>query len=115
MLSICGRITVSSEVQEQQSVSQSANVTSGHIRSQLPGRWRLPASQVAANASWLAADGAGQAARGAAVPLLTVRVRGGYAAAGLLLQKELDYLDGAISNPKRPFVAIVGGSKVCLM
>ncbi len=28
------------------------------------------------------------------------------------MQKELDYLDGAVSNPKRPFVAIVGGSKV---
>nr|GFC85458.1 3-phosphoglycerate kinase [Tanacetum cinerariifolium] len=24
---------------------------------------------------------------------------------------ELDYLDGAVSNPKRPFAAIVGGSK----
>ncbi len=33
--------------------------------------------------------------------------------AGFLLQKELDYLDGAVANPKRPFVAIVGGSKVC--
>ncbi|DBB00213.1 TPA: hypothetical protein ACH3X1_014044 [Trebouxia sp. C0004] len=32
--------------------------------------------------------------------------------AGLLLQKELDYLDGAVREPKRPFVAIVGGSKV---
>jgi phosphoglycerate kinase len=32
--------------------------------------------------------------------------------AGFLLQKELDYLDGAVSQPKRPFVAIVGGSKV---
>ncbi|PWA99791.1 chloroplast phosphoglycerate kinase 3 [Artemisia annua] len=32
--------------------------------------------------------------------------------AGFLLQKELDYLDGAVSNPKRPFAAIVGGSKV---
>ncbi len=32
--------------------------------------------------------------------------------AGFLLQKELDYLDGAVANPKRPFVAIVGGSKV---
>jgi len=32
--------------------------------------------------------------------------------AGFLLQKELDYLDGAVSNPKRPFCAIVGGSKV---
>lgn len=26
--------------------------------------------------------------------------------------QELDYLDGAVSNPKRPFCAIVGGSKV---
>ncbi|MEW5312159.1 MAG: hypothetical protein WDW38_003806 [Sanguina aurantia] len=32
--------------------------------------------------------------------------------AGFLLQKELDYLDGAVKAPKRPFVAIVGGSKV---
>jgi len=32
--------------------------------------------------------------------------------AGFLLQKELDYLDGAVSNPRRPFCAIVGGSKV---
>lgn len=32
--------------------------------------------------------------------------------AGFLLQKELDYLDGAVSNPKKPFCAIVGGSKV---
>ncbi|XP_066315233.1 phosphoglycerate kinase, chloroplastic-like isoform X2 [Miscanthus floridulus] len=32
--------------------------------------------------------------------------------AGFLLQKELDYLVGAVSNPKRPFAAIIGGSKV---
>lgn len=32
--------------------------------------------------------------------------------AGLLLQKELDYLQGAVLEPKRPFCAIVGGSKV---
>jgi len=32
--------------------------------------------------------------------------------AGLLLQKELDYLQNAINTPKRPFAAIVGGSKV---
>ncbi|KAJ6802099.1 phosphoglycerate kinase, cytosolic [Iris pallida] len=34
------------------------------------------------------------------------------AVAGFLMQKELDYLVGAVSNPKRPFAAIVGGSKV---
>lgn len=34
------------------------------------------------------------------------------AVAGFLLQKELDYLQGAVDQPKRPFAAIVGGSKV---
>jgi len=32
--------------------------------------------------------------------------------AGFCMQKELDYLDGAVTTPKRPFAAIVGGSKV---
>jgi phosphoglycerate kinase len=34
------------------------------------------------------------------------------AAAGFLMQKELDALGGILENPKRPFVAIVGGAKV---
>ncbi len=34
------------------------------------------------------------------------------AAAGLLMQKELDYLGLVISNPEHPFVAILGGAKV---
>lgn len=33
-------------------------------------------------------------------------------AAGLLLKKEIEYLKGAIENPVRPFVAILGGAKV---
>ncbi|HAR62411.1 MAG: phosphoglycerate kinase [Candidatus Margulisiibacteriota bacterium] len=32
--------------------------------------------------------------------------------AGLLVQKELDIMGKALSNPKRPFVAIIGGAKV---
>ncbi len=32
--------------------------------------------------------------------------------AGFLMQKELDYLGSALENPKRPFVAILGGAKV---
>ncbi len=34
------------------------------------------------------------------------------AASGYLMKKELDYLGGALAEPKRPFVAIIGGSKV---
>lgn len=33
-------------------------------------------------------------------------------AAGLLMEKELAYLGKAVSNPARPFVAIIGGAKV---
>jgi phosphoglycerate kinase len=34
------------------------------------------------------------------------------AAAGYLMKKELDYLGQALGNPARPFVAIIGGSKI---
>jgi len=33
-------------------------------------------------------------------------------ASGYLMQKELDYLGEAVANPKRPFTAILGGSKI---
>ena len=34
------------------------------------------------------------------------------AAAGYLLKKEVEYLEGAVADPIRPFVAILGGAKV---
>jgi phosphoglycerate kinase len=33
-------------------------------------------------------------------------------AAGLLMEKEIEYIGKAVSNPARPFVAILGGAKV---
>ena len=33
-------------------------------------------------------------------------------ATGYLLKKEIDYLDSAVKNPKRPFVAVIGGVKI---
>jgi phosphoglycerate kinase len=34
------------------------------------------------------------------------------AVAGLLMEKEINYLHSALENPKRPFVAVLGGSKI---
>ena len=35
-----------------------------------------------------------------------------HAVAGLLLEKELAFLYGAVAEPRRPFAAVVGGAKV---
>jgi len=41
-----------------------------------------------------------------------IQKRGGPAVAGFLLDKEIKYLHEAVAEPKRPFVAILGGAKV---
>ncbi len=41
-----------------------------------------------------------------------IKKRGGKAVAGFLMEKELKYLGGALINPGRPFVCILGGAKV---
>jgi phosphoglycerate kinase len=41
-----------------------------------------------------------------------LRGMGKPAVAGLLMQRELDYLGGALAAPERPFVAVLGGAKI---
>lgn len=41
-----------------------------------------------------------------------VKERGGLAVAGLLMEKELSFLGDALEDPRRPFVAILGGAKI---
>ena len=41
-----------------------------------------------------------------------ITAKGGENAVGYLMQKEIDFLGNAVNNPVRPFVAILGGSKV---
>ncbi|CAN5778030.1 phosphoglycerate kinase [soil metagenome] len=41
-----------------------------------------------------------------------LKSRGGSAVAGLLMERELQYLGGALENPEQPFVAILGGAKI---
>ena len=43
---------------------------------------------------------------------LAIKKRGGAAVAGFLVEKEIKYLHDAVHDPKRPFVAILGGAKV---
>ncbi|MGN0514667.1 MAG: phosphoglycerate kinase [Lachnospiraceae bacterium] len=41
-----------------------------------------------------------------------ITAKGGSNVVGYLMQKEIDFLGNAVNNPVRPFVAILGGSKV---
>ena len=73
------------------------------------------ASQLAELADVYVNDAFGTAHRAHASTEGVARVleaRGAPAVAGYLLKKELEYLGGALENPARPFVAILGGVKV---
>jgi phosphoglycerate kinase len=41
-----------------------------------------------------------------------IRERGGAAVAGLLMEREIQYLAVALESPRRPFVAVLGGAKI---
>src|SRR4051812_13264824 len=72
---------------------------------------RAFATQLAALADVYVNDAFGAAHRAHASVEAMVRLVP-EAGAGLLMEKELRYLGGAISDPERPFVAVIGGAKV---
>ncbi|MFH1737884.1 MAG: phosphoglycerate kinase [bacterium] len=41
-----------------------------------------------------------------------IKDKGGPCVAGFLLEKEIEFLIGAVENPERPFLAIMGGAKI---
>ncbi|KAJ1462737.1 phosphoglycerate kinase, partial [Pelagophyceae sp. CCMP2097] len=57
-------------------------------------------------------DAFGAAHRAHASTEGVVKFIDGPAAAGFLMEKELQYIQGAVDDPKRPFTAILGGAKV---
>ncbi|HEY6349567.1 MAG TPA: phosphoglycerate kinase [Candidatus Angelobacter sp.] len=67
--------------------------------------------QLAALADVYVNDAFGTAHRAHASTVGTTRFMN-RAAAGLLMQKELEYLGKVTSNPEKPFLAIIGGAKV---
>jgi phosphoglycerate kinase len=70
------------------------------------------AKELAALADVYVNDAFGAAHRAHASVEAIVRIMTPEAGAGLLMEKELRYLGGAITNPERPFVAVIGGAKV---
>lgn len=68
--------------------------------------------QLAAHGDFFVNDAFGTAHRAHASTAGVVPFIDGGAVSGFLLKKELDFLMGAVEQPKRPFAAIVGGAKV---
>jgi len=68
------------------------------------------AQQLAALADLYVNDAFGTAHRAHASTEGVARILPGVA--GYLMQREIDYLGGALTDPKRPFVAVLGGAKV---
>ncbi len=69
------------------------------------------ATQLAAHAEMYINDAFGSAHRAHASTEGVTRFINS-CAAGYLMEKELKYLGGALSDPKRPFVAVLGGAKI---
>jgi phosphoglycerate kinase len=70
------------------------------------------AKQLAKNGDFYVNDAFGTAHRAHASTAGVAAFFKGKAAAGFLMQKELDFLVGALTKPAHPFVAVMGGAKI---
>lgn len=71
----------------------------------------FPALQLAAHAKIFVNDAFGAAHRSHASTVGVTKFMD-HNVAGFLMEKELDYLKGAMDSPSRPFIAMIGGAKV---
>ncbi len=81
------------------------------LKTEMTSRQDAFASELAALADVYVCDAFGTAHR-AHASMAVVTKHFDVCAAGFLLEKEIQYLGNAVSNPERPFVAILGGAKV---
>lgn len=70
-----------------------------------------PVLQLAAHAKIFVNDAFGAAHRAHASTVGVTKYMD-HSVAGFLMEKELDYLKGAMDSPNRPFLAMIGGAKV---
>lgn len=71
----------------------------------------LSVQQLAAHAKIFVNDAFGAAHRAHASTVGVTKFMD-HSVAGFLMEKELDYLKGAMDSPTRPFLAMIGGAKV---
>lgn len=83
-----------------------------HAAEEHPEKDEQFAAQLAKLGDAYVNDAFGAAHRAHSSTALIAKYFPGKAAAGFLLEKEIGFLGEALKNPKRPFYAIVGGSKI---
>lgn len=83
-----------------------------HAAEEKPEKDPAFAKELASLGEYYVDDAFGCAHRAHASIVEVPKLLPGKSAMGLLMKKEIDYLEKALRNPERPFLALIGGAKV---